>query len=531
MSFVCGVALGAFITTAAVAQSLTHATLINSTTGFEEFDMYQSGDLVHVFGKVHTSPYCRSLDGGRTWSTLEQSLGYFTVSDTAVAGDLLAVIGPSYSANGGPTVAVSNDAGLTWSPSQEITGYAIPTLLNSHSFAIHADGTNVMAVWTESANSTIWAHVSTDGGLTFPGGPTRISAAPVSGSSVISSIRTVKAGPAMHVFWNRKIGNDWFPFMQSTTDAGQTWLSAPRQISTQVHSGFFVVAGDAATLFATSANGLRYSNDNGLTWLTSPLTSMSDIIDIAVDGNRVLVVGYKSTMSGFEWVNDVSLDGGATWPNPYSLATTLGGLWPAPHISGDALYVDLAHGTTGAWSALLRSLDDGASWHIHQSDVNAFSASERRNIHVRRVVPFFTHVDLYAYVGLGYTPVGTGTPGTAGAVPTLAMQGLPTLGATSSFEIDNALGGSIGVLGISSAEPAAIPHGGGELWLQAPLITTTFLTNGASGVGGAGAGSYPLVVPNNPSLTGLSLTAQAAVVDTAANSNFSLTNAIEVWVR
>jgi hypothetical protein len=45
----------------------------------------------------------------------------------------------------------------------------------------------------------------------------------------------------------------------------------------------------------------------------------------------------------------------------------------------------------------------------------------------------------------------------------------------------------------------------------------------------AGSGSLPVAVPPLPSMRGLNLNGQAAVLDPAAPQGFALTAAIEVW--
>ena len=79
--------------------------------------------------------------------------------------------------------------------------------------------------------------------------------------------------------------------------------------------------------------------------------------------------------------------------------------------------------------------------------------------------------------------------------------------------------------------PSAVPFVGGQLWLQAPLVTFPFATSGQAGAPGAGAAAVPLAVPNDPLLAGLRLTAQAAVIDSQAVGGIALTEGIEIWLR
>jgi dihydroorotate dehydrogenase len=63
------------------------------------------------------------------------------------------------------------------------------------------------------------------------------------------------------------------------------------------------------------------------------------------------------------------------------------------------------------------------------------------------------------------------------------------------------------------------------------VVLVGFAASGASGMPGAGSFGLPLVVPIAPALVGQRLTAQALGLDAGTADGFTLTNAVEVWLR
>lgn len=252
---------------------------------------------------------------------------------------------------------------------------------------------------------------------------------------------------------------------------------------------------------------------------------------IAAAGQRVVAVYENPNPAQFLtvlWTLQTSLDDCQTWQAPpFQISAPLG-FTGVPHIVGDDFYVVFANANQPATSLLAYSGDSGSTWRSMETGCFALAGDPRRNVHFQLVQP---SGELFAYVGLGWTPRGLGTTGTGNDVPDLDLSEPPVLGRTVSIDVTNARGGSLGVLGITSQEPVPTLFAGGVLWLQGPLVTSAFATSGSPGAAGVGRGAVPLAVPNSPALAGARLTAQAAVLDPQATAGLALTHGIEVWMR
>jgi hypothetical protein len=146
--------------------------------------------------------------------------------------------------------------------------------------------------------------------------------------------------------------------------------------------------------------------------------------------------------------------------------------------------------------------------------------------------PQGTGVDVGAFE-LGPLPafvsIGTGLAGTGGLTPALAGAGTPTPGAAISFDTSNGLGGALGLLAIGMELQPSAPLLGGSLYAT-PQWTYAIALGGVSGVAGAGSMSFPLSVPDDMSLVGATLAAQAAFIDPGAALGVSLTNGLRVVI-
>lgn len=517
------------------AQIPAHATQLNPNSGFSSPVLVQTDDVVHVMGKeAFGTPYCRSTDGGRTWDIVDQPLGQITSQDIAHDGDLMVISGVSGGGIGvgGPAVIVSADLGATWSPVQLVSTWTGAQFYVQTS--VHVSGQTVLLVWTEILTGSIWMRRSTDGGQSFPGPDLLVAQTPPPPfTSDPMDMHVVSGGNNLHVFWRSRNASGYMGQMQTTSDAGLTWLPSPRPTIAPAFQGKTVVEANATTLFLSQdGSALHRSDDGGITWNAVAGLPASTVKDVCVHDNTVVVVGLVDQAPlPITWTIQVSTDGGATWPNPAFLAASAAGYSADAQIDGDNLYVDFAHAAQPAWSLLASSRDAGLSWQSMEAEVVGFSASPRRNIHVRRVPNQLSPSQLFAYVGLGFSVTGTGTAGAGQLRPQLTMQGLPALGLTPDFMIDGAVGGALGVVGISWWQPQATALAGGTLWLQGPLLTNTFQTSGAIGAAGLGSAAVPFAVPNQPAFVGARLTCQAVVLDPAAQANLALSNAIEMWTR
>ena len=279
-----------------------------------------------------------------------------------------------------------------------------------------------------------------------------------------------------------------------------------------------------------STSLLQRSTDGGTTWSAVSGLLMPIVYDVAVDGQTVVVVGADYGLPD-TWYIQTSLDGGLTWQAPHFEATAGGGFGATAHIVGPDIYVNFWHPMEPTWSIVAYSGDLGVTWRSMQSQVNEFAPGPRRNLHFHFVPTSFGNPSVYAYVGLGYTPRGIGTSGTGTAVPQLTLAKLPILGTTTSLELTNAVGGTVGVIGLSVQAAAPQPFAGGTLWVQPPLVPIAITTSGAVGAPGVGTASEPFSVPNSLALAGTIVTSQVVVIDGQATDSLALSNAIEWYVN
>lgn len=111
------------------------------------------------------------------------------------------------------------------------------------------------------------------------------------------------------------------------------------------------------------------------------------------------------------------------------------------------------------------------------------------------------------------TTYGSGTPGTGGFVPQLALTGTPRLGLTPSLDASQCIGGTLALVSIGFA-PANFPALGVQVLVdQTNGFFLTNITGGAVGFGGVGTVSFPLSIPNDPFLDNLYVYSQAAAFD------------------
>ncbi|MCK5940688.1 MAG: exo-alpha-sialidase, partial [Planctomycetes bacterium] len=343
----------------------------------------------------------------------------------------------------------------------------------------------------------------------------------------------VTDGTTMHVFWITRTSSGNVGRHQISTDGGATWLPSPLQTPPAPPPGGeqpFARGDPSLLLLANHGSLLHRSTDGGQTW--TPLTGllMPIVYDVAHEGQTIVVVGvdYAAPLT---WYIQTSLDGGSTWQAPAFAATAASGFGATAHIAAGQLYVNFWHGSEPTWSIVAYSGDLGASWRTMQSNVSGFGPGPRRNLHLQFVGGPPGPTAAYAYVGLGWTPRGVGSAGAGGRVPQLSLSAPPILGTTTSLDVADAVGGTVGVLGLSLQPPAGVPLAGGTLWVQPPLVPILLPIGGPTGVAGAGTAAEPFAVPNVPALAGTALASQAVVLDGQAVGGLALSNAIEWFVN
>ena len=87
------------------------------------------------------------------------------------------------------------------------------------------------------------------------------------------------------------------------------------------------------------------------------------------------------------------------------------------------------------------------------------------------------------------------------------------------------------MLGVSFSAPVPVPLGSGTWWPSVAPILLGYVTSGAPGQSGAGSFAQPLVVPVAPALVGTSFSSQAIVFDAASVDGFTVSNALQTWLR
>ncbi|MFK7739634.1 MAG: hypothetical protein AB8H80_04860 [Planctomycetota bacterium] len=522
------------LTCSLAAQIPAHATLLNPSTQFQEprFVALPS-DVLLCFGMDYPS-IGRSRDGGRTWDSIDQPL-MPRLYDVATDGNRVVAVGSTGGIfTGGLTTRVSDDAGLTWSTEQQISTW------NSAVFTpqphVHVHGNTVCVFWEERVTQTAWMQRSTDGGATWPGSDVLIGTVPIpvpSTSGYHIEMDLVGEGDEIHIYFMTTSSAGYEAWLQSSYDAGQTWLSNQRRIGQHQPTGQTRgMSGNGDLLLVGSLGGkLSRSDDDGMTWSPVPGLLMDRIHDVAVHGQTVSIAGTSNGAAPATefWHIQTSLDGAQTWQSPGLYASAPIGFEVDLQLTGDDAFA-LFKGSPTA-QVLAHSPDRGQTWSEMEDGVDAIQAASKRVVHLRTDSGSTNSPGLHAYVGTGWTPLGGETPGTGSQAPSLQLASLPVLGRTTSFEIANARGGSLGAIGLTWQQPTATAFGGGTLWLASPMDLTAFATSGTPGGTGVGTASVPFSVANVPALAGARLTAQAAVLDVAAQSGLALTPGIECWLR
>ncbi len=480
--------------------------------------MLHDADDVHVFSGDWTMLHARSRDGGRTWPVREAVIGTFASNQYGVAlvgpGTLLAAAHDQYI---GPVYWRSADHGTTWSATAPLFTVVSPPAMGS--IKVLADGASAVVMWLGS--SELRCRRTLDGGVTWQ---PETTLATWSGSS--NSLFGFRTGSVIDVFWNSGNGT----MLQRSTNGGSTWSNAvnvtPLWLSHATSNG-------TAMLMRMSTNHtLLHSANGGLHWTIKTIPGMPYPGEMAVEGTLMAVVGTTNpgVFGANTYAISVSNTGGQTWP-----ASPL--LMPSPVTWGTQVIVKngvvyvrfYASDTLG----VVTSRDGGNTWQLIGGPVSGgFWPGPRRIVHLATTpAPAPTYGHLHAYVGLGSTTLGIGTPGAGGMVPRLEGNGLPFQGAVTTLQLSDAVGGSLGALGISFAAPMPVPLGSAVLWPTVAPIVLPFATGGTAGAAGSGNHSLAIAIPVDAALVGASFTSQALVLDTANIDGFAVSNGLETWLR
>lgn len=508
----------------ALAQTPPHAVSIASPHGLSDMAVVKSADTLHVFGRtggiaigfVH---YARSRDAGRTWPVQQVPIGFLAgFWGAAASGDHVYALG--WYDWVGPYVIPSHDGGTTWIPPVRVSQQLTSTL--GVPAALHADGLTVNVVWADPRSTGhVWANRSLDGGLTWQATDARLDAGVIPPSSPQYSIELVGDGPVINAFWGSFGASG--TLHQRSVDGGATWLPAPNAL---LGPRMLRAAGSGPVLVvADETGGAARSADGGATWAPVTGHGIVHLDDLAVSDSHVLLIGRQSnTVSPIPMQINVSADGGATWlPAPYVVLIYM--VHEMKAAASDALWVHVRSLTQiPPNGAVIQSDDGGVSWRLTSEEIGrGFWAWPGHALAITKTG--WNGTDYLAWVMAGHTPLGTGTPGTGGLVPTLEGSGLPTLGRTYSLEVGSALPNALGAVFASFEQAAPMTVGSATVWVQQPAIPTLLVTSAA------GQASLHIALPNLTAFAGLTITSQAFVLDSASVDGFTATRALETWIK
>jgi hypothetical protein len=122
---------------------------------------------------------------------------------------------------------------------------------------------------------------------------------------------------------------------------------------------------------------------------------------------------------------------------------------------------------------------------------------------------------------------GSGLAGAGSYVPSLTAEGCALPGGTLVIHMASAVGAANGVLFVGLT-PSALPLAGGTLLVYPIVSAIPIAVGGSAGISGAGSLSFPVLVPPNPTLTGLSAFLQVAFLDPAAVKDVSFTGGLQL---
>jgi hypothetical protein len=520
------------------AQVPAHATALNPTKSFQTpLQFLQHGDFVHAFANNgHAVYHARSADGGRTWPVRERVVGTFWLGGILASHRvLLAVQMPGQllvlanDAVLGPGIVRSFDDGATWTPTTTVASvFAQQQNVRS---GLHVDGTTVVVAWNDDRPAgRVFVNRSNDAGSTWQPADTPLDLGIAPGSWGVNRVLVAGSGAHVHVLWH-----DGAVRRQRSTDGGLTWLPSAvglTGVALLAHELPETLLANGSTLLLRAGESLLRSTDAGDTWTVVTNHGVPRVNDVAAAGNLVVVTGNDNPQVVLTHFVDVSSDGGATWrPAPLQLpGASFLLLTPRASVDDGAVYVNWE--IPGWPGNVIRSGDGGATWHVIEGPVQSgFSPGSVRTIHTARSVLGTGHTLHHAYVGVGSTRLGTATPGTGGIAPRLTSAGLPLRGGATTLRVDGAVGGAQGVLAVSFDAPVAVPVGSATFHLAEVDVPIGFTTSAASGTPGAGTFALPVAVPTGTALVGASVVAQALVLDAGAGDGFTVTNALELWLR
>lgn len=216
--------------------AISPAGLYNS----DETDIAAEGNnLYAAWTEIAVSPatskeiyYCRSVDGGSSWSTPAALSTIDAVDDASadigVDGSLVVVVWlhGSSSVTQDVQAVVSSDAGANFGPVLDLSGNLKGDAGDADTLTVHVSGTHVCIAFADDAanpggNEDAYVISSADGGATFSQ-PVRVNDF-AAGTADVDSPELKVTGATVYLTWiDNRAGNDHVYFDRSL-DGGLTW--------------------------------------------------------------------------------------------------------------------------------------------------------------------------------------------------------------------------------------------------------------------------------------------------------------------
>lgn len=529
----------------------------------------------------------RSLDGGASWGAGDTRLDVgdppgssasYAPEIAAWGSDLFVVWEDSRNGSLDIFAMHSSDNGASWdaAPTRIDVGDA-PGASPSSDPRIAVTGSGVFVVWRDARNGAddIYFNRSTDGGTTWLPAIVRLDTGDAPGAADSQSPEIAAWGSSVYVAWVEYRNGLPDIYCNRSLDGGSTWLPADVRLDTGDAPGAW---GSTGAHVAASGNAVyvcwqdmrngatdilfNRSADSGTTWLPAPLrldtgdapgANPSNVPRIAASGGTVIVVWEDQRNGAEDILANRSADGGATWlPSALRIDTgdaagsnfsfqpriaMSGSLacvaWQDSRTAMDNIFANRSADGGATWLGAAVRLDTGKTAGSTLSFTPEIAAAGNTFVAIwedlRNDPIGFTNTDIFANLPFGLPPYGTGKAGCGAYVPQLGGSGLPLYGQTIGLNVTQGLGGAGGVLLLGVAK-ASIPLGGGTLLVLPPMTMLPFNLGGTPGTCGAGVGSYPIGIPNNPLLVGLAFYFQALFLDLGAPGGTSMTNGVELWI-
>jgi hypothetical protein len=289
--------------------------------------LHPSGNLYCAWNEKLNLFFCRSTDGGDTWTTptlLTSNQQGDRYPNPALAADSQGTLFLVCNQSSDIYLYISKDQGQTWEPRRNLSGFTTGSSLPN----IHIDQSDrIFVVFCAVGNYDYRVRIllSTDFGLTW----TQLN--PILNFDFFSGGRTQivsDQGGYLYVTWPTAYGRYIFHKFCHSSDNGQNWseiknvLNSSRvALGVDTAGGVHVVGGDMYLPYMYRLQ-LASSVDRGLTWQYTLLSNSWDPADLAIDTVDNFHVAWKD-----QFIR--SIDRGLSWTGPVVYTTVSSAVNPA----------------------------------------------------------------------------------------------------------------------------------------------------------------------------------------------------------